>query len=688
MLKLLSSENQVLQIDDFYILEKSNGLDELVFNISIYDENYPYILEEAIVEYEQPYLIKAIDGGSEIAKVKCQLDLDELKADMRIGYSNNSSNLAVTVNGVLPAGWVFIDNSGSTISRTVEGDYTPYEIIAACAETYDVVFRFKPKERQVFAYNLASFKPLGAFASRELNLKEINYKGKSTDFFTRLYAYGEDGLSFADINDGKEYVENFDYTDKIISAVLRDERYTTKDGLLEAAKKAVKTGGMPTCSYECTVYDLAATNPEMYSFQDFSLFSVVKLIDDIKKSSVNHQVVEYKRYPNYPEKNVVTLSTTATKLQNTLKNLKNEIENPQSAFRVLMQNTINQIAASIAGYDGGNMIITKNADGKPNGIMIMDTESQATAKHVLWFNLNGITYSSEGVNGPYNSVWSFEQGGFIADWIIVGTMLADRIKGGTLTLGGADNGNGVCVVNNADGKEVVRLERTGIIINGGVIDIEKASLFEAIKLRCPNTLAGYGDYIFLLSPNAMTFEQDGSYYSTLGYRTLRFYDSSDTKISEIGVSGVWTSGSLTCTGTKSRAVETENYGGILEYCYEMTSPVFGDIGTGKIGEDGFCYVYLDPVFLEAVSTSCEYQVFLQKEGAGDLWVAGKNIDHFIVEGTSNLSFSWEVKVKQRGYELLRQESTEQIEAEDDIDYATMWAKEIANYEAEVTNYGN
>lgn len=433
MLKLLSNNNAVLPVDDFYILEKTSGLDELVFNISIHDANYPYILEEAIVEYEQPYLIKAIDAGTNTAKVKCQLDLDPLKADMKIDYTNGSNTLAGTIESVLPEGWFFFDHSGSVIKRTIKGDYTPYDIIVECANTYDVVFRFKPKQKQIYAYSLASFKPLGAFASRELNLKEINYKGKSTDFFTRLYAYGKDGLSFADINNGKEYVENYDYTDKVICAVWRDERYTTKESLLEAAKKQVASGGIPVRSYECAVYDLAKTNPEMYSFQDFSLFSVVKLIDDIRKTSINHQVVEYQRYPFYPEKNVVTLSTKATKIQSTIKNLKNQLENPQSSFRVMMQNTIDSMAASIAGYDGGNMIITQNESGKPNGIMIMDTDSKDTAKKVLWFNLNGITYSSNGADGPFNTVWSFEQGGFVADWIVAGTLIANIIKAGTIS---------------------------------------------------------------------------------------------------------------------------------------------------------------------------------------------------------------------------------------------------------------
>lgn len=461
MLKLISDVSAVLNVDDFYICEKSNGLDELIFNMSIYDDNYPHVLEEAVIEYEQPYLVKAIDAGANTAKIKCQINLDALKAEMKLGYSNNSATLQQTVDGVLPSGWLFVDNSGSTISRTIEGNYTPLEVIQQCVDTYGVVFRFDVSAKIVRAYTLSAFQPLGAFASRELNLTEINFKGKSTDFFTRLYAYGKDGLSFADINDGKPYVEYHGYTDKVICAYWQDERYTIKDNLLAAAQAAVKTGGSPDRSYECTVYDLAATNPEMYSWQDFSLFSVVRLIDDIKDVALDYQVVEYWRYPYYPEKNLVTLSSTAPKIQTTVKNIKAEIENPNSSFRQNMQALIDNMAASIAGYDGGNMLITQNAEGKPNGIKIMDTEDEATAQKILWLNLNGITYSHNGANGPYDTVWSFEQNGFIADWIVTGTMVANIIKGGTLTLGGNENGNGVCRVLDANGNEAARIDANG-----------------------------------------------------------------------------------------------------------------------------------------------------------------------------------------------------------------------------------
>ena len=514
MLKLLSDSNTVLNVDDFYIKEQASGLDELIFNMSIYDENYPHVLEEAVIEYEQPYLVKAIDAGAEQAKVKCQLDLDALKATLTVGYSNGSNTLYGTVSGVLPAGWTFLDNSGSTISRTIEGNYTPLEVIQACVDTYGVVFRFDVKNKIVRAYTLTDFQPIGSFASRELNLTEINYKGKSTDFYTRLYAYGKDGLSFADINNGLPYVDYNEYSDKVICAYWQDDRYTVAENLLAAAQEAVKTGGTPQRSYECSVYDLAATNPEMYSWQDFSLFSVVKLIDDIKGISLNYQVVERQVYPYYPEKNVVTLSSTAPKIQNTVKNIQVELENPNSNFRQSMQNLINSLAASITGEDGGNLRFTFNTEGQPNGIMIMDTADESTAQKILWLNLSGILYSSNGVNGPFDAVWSFAEGGFIADWITAGTMMANIIHGGTLTMGGPNNGNGVVSVVNAAGQEIVRLDQDGVTSNsanitGGTIriNVESDDFY-------PITLSGADGQTLELGAYRIVL-QSGNYYADI-----------------------------------------------------------------------------------------------------------------------------------------------------------------------------
>ena len=128
---------------------------------------------------------------------------------------------------------------------------------------------------------------------------------------------------------------------------------------------------------------------------------------------------------------------------------------------------------------------------------------------------------------------------------------------------------------------------------------------------------------------------------------------------------------LNTTGSKKRVVQTEDYGRRSLYCYEMPTPMFGDIGEAITDEYGLCYIYIDDIFEKTVNTEIEYQVFLQKEGEGDVWVEKKEKTHFIVKGTSNLKFSWELKIKQMDFELERLELSNPDEKEfDDIDYET------------------
>lgn len=112
-------------------------------------------------------------------------------------------------------------------------------------------------------------------------------------------------------------------------------------------------------------------------------------------------------------------------------------------------------------------------------------------------------------------------------------------------------------------------------------------------------------------------------------------------------------GNLTVYGVKPRAFKTKSDGDHLMYCYETPTPYFGDIGTAKLDENGECVIGIEGLLNEAVNTSVEYCVFLQKEGPGDIWVDEKDPAYFVVKGTPNLSFSWELKAPQSGFETLR-----------------------------------
>jgi len=139
------------------------------------------------------------------------------------------------------------------------------------------------------------------------------------------------------------------------------------------------------------------------------------------------------------------------------------------------------------------------------------------------------------------------------------------------------------------------------------------------------------------------------------------------------------SSSVTARGSKPRAVDTEDYGTRLLYCYETPTPVFGDIGEGKIGEDGACYVPIDPVFAETVTLN-SYQVFLQLYGEGNCYVSERKPGYFIVTGTPGLSFGWELKARQKDFDQLRLKDfnmmLDEAEPKGSLDYGELGMKHI------------
>ena len=444
MLTVFSGENGYpLSNDDYYVRELASGLDELVFQMSLRDPMYKYIVEEARIRDrdENIYIIKQIDAGNEQVKVVAQIDIDDFKSTMYEKYSNNSATVNQTVLSVLPAGWACIDHSNVTIRRTIPTsdtttDYnvTAWKVLQDCCNVYGVRFRFNSADKIVTIINPKSYENVGAFATRDLNLRELNYKGKSTDLCTRLYAEGADGLTFAELNGGKNYVEDFTYTNKVISAYWKDERYTDAQSLLDDARAKLAENAIPQRSYDCDVLDLASTNPDVYGFENFSLFNVITLIDDAAERRLDYQIVERWNYPYYPAKNKVVLSTATPKIQNQVVTLMDAVSSPTSTFQQMMQSAIANSTALITGNKGGYVVLhDSDADGEPDEILIMDTPSIATAVKVWRWNKNGLGYSSTGYNGTFGTAITAD-GSIVADFITAGTLNGGIIRAGSLDI--------------------------------------------------------------------------------------------------------------------------------------------------------------------------------------------------------------------------------------------------------------
>ena len=189
-------------------------------------------------------------------------------------------------------------------------------------------------------------------------------------------------------------------------------------------------------------------------------------------------------------------------------------EKPSKNF---MQEAIENATNWINGVNGGYVVLNKNANDQPYEILIMNTPDIETATKVWRWNQGGLGYSKSGYQGPYTTAIT-QDGAIVADFITTGTMLANIIKGGTLTLGGNGNGNGICQVLNASGAVIVKIDNSGIDVNAGSIDVNSSNE-ENVVVQCTSTKT---------NPNG-TVTKRKTVVTPIGIRAYLQDDASGTK---------------------------------------------------------------------------------------------------------------------------------------------------------------
>ena len=192
-----------------------------------------------------------------------------------------------------------------------------------------------------------------------------------------------------------------------------------------------------------------------------------------------------------------------------------------------------------------------------------------------------------------------------------------------------------------------------INITGGTIDIDTDAYEDGIRVHSSTTeikTLGVGIFGYLQG------EQTFAIFTQFG--TIQLNSVQAKEYVEIGLGGqldclgnAYIQGNLTVNGEKNRVVTTENYGKRLLNAYETATPYFGDIGSNKTDENGYCKINIEDIFKETIELE-NYKVFIQECGDGKLYVK-KYESYFEVIGTPNLEFDWEIKAIQKGYKDIR-----------------------------------
>lgn len=134
---------------------------------------------------------------------------------------------------------------------------------------------------------------------------------------TVIIPYGKNGLTIADVNDGKNYVENYDwYVMQGVSLsearkkyrkeyILEDERFILPGNLKRYAEDLLKEMAFPRISYKVTVLDLSAITG--LEEDRFYLGDDVRIYNEDLNLDVTTRILRMKVYPQEPWRNEVEL---------------------------------------------------------------------------------------------------------------------------------------------------------------------------------------------------------------------------------------------------------------------------------------------------------------------------------------------------------------------------------------------
>ncbi|XZM84870.1 phage tail spike protein [Clostridium perfringens] len=345
----------------------TTGDKKLSFSLPKEDKFYNFIEEECYIETkESEFVIKARDVGIDYTHFDCVLNLETLEANIFDRFESVEQTITNALNlAIVGTGWTVKANTLKK-KRTVRcTNKNALEIVQEIKKTYRVDIVFNTLEKQIEIHeHLGEDK--GTYFIDSLNLTALQVQSDSYQYATRIIAEGKDGLSFADINSGKNYVENYQYSRKVKTIYWKDERYTIKENLLEDARAKLEEISKPFTSYNASVLNLAELNPKYKSILDYSLGDTITLLSKSNKVRDKQRIVKTVEYPQDHSRDTVELANAILKFEDI------QQENQETT------DTVNNITTDNGTVDGStidSIQVKQIEDFKANVIEVVNLKA-------------------------------------------------------------------------------------------------------------------------------------------------------------------------------------------------------------------------------------------------------------------------------------------------------------------------
>ena len=625
------------------------------------------------------YVIKAVEKGEQFNKYTAVLNVEELEGTtFPYGFESQEQTIKACLEFAFEGtGW-HVGTCTVTKKRTIDEQesVTAWDVLQKCLSTYRCECIIRSLTKTIDIYDrIGSDK--GCYFMEGLNLRKISLKSDTYDFYTRIYPIGKDGITPEWLT-GKDYIDNFQYSSKIKAYVWKDERYTNTTSLIEDATAKLEEMSRPYKAYTAEVVDLAKASEEYKDILSYGIGDTVTLVSKKTRTREKQRIVKITEYPESPKKNTVEISNARKTFAEVQK--EETAAATDEAISIANNNTKKVLKDGYYTKTDVESHITAAKDEINLGVSkTYETKTTVTEKcNAAEKNANKATdeklteYSTtEQMNSAIkvkaDAIESTVSKKVGSDEIISKINQSAEsvsINASKISLNGAVTANSNFKINTDGSAETKALKVTGGSLTiGNNCEITNAGNVFALS---PKFYSG----LYLNSDFKVGTLSKLNYSMLLGYvGTHIFVGESGGVLWGYGITAsndIFAYGKLGCLGEKSRIIHTDDGRNIEMYAYETASPTFGDMGTGKLDEDGQCYVYLDDDFLLTVEKDMKYHVMLTAKGAGELYVESTNEKdgYFVVKGTPKLEFYWEVKIRQKGCRDTRIEQSDIPEKED------------------------
>lgn len=307
------------------------------------------------------YVVKVISRAQNgYRKIVAELNIEDIK-----GCVHTSFNTPVGGATAIECGNSALEGTGWICSSSVDErkrglhmlNVNSYEVFQSICDAYTCEIQWDTINKIVYLKPEIGKDNEVCFTSG-FNLKEINVSGESYDYFTRIIPIGADGLDISSVNNGRSYLENYQYTNKVKTLIWEDTNYTDAEALKTDAEYKLNELSKPKKTVSVKIIDFAKLMPG-YSHLTFEIGDTVYVLDQESETIYEKKrITKITDYPDNPKKNTCELSNSVLSFEE-------------------MQKKIFAAKKAIDNVTNGNIVIGPKVQGMRAG-QIKDLEIYST----------------------------------------------------------------------------------------------------------------------------------------------------------------------------------------------------------------------------------------------------------------------------------------------------------------------